>query len=113
MNYLKCAKVLKYDKNKKILRIANKNISLIKKGNDTDDIRLLETLLSDKDKLWWNDEILADWGYRVDDKTTKNKVYFSARNLQRKIKHATNIDDFIEFTTAEFNINPRYLKINE
>lgn len=103
----------KYDKNKKILRIANKNISLAKKGTDTDDIKLLETLLIDKEKIWWNDEILEEWGYHADDKITKNKVYSSARNLQRKIKHVTNIDDFIEFTTAEFNINPRYLKVDE
>ena len=103
----------KYDKAKKVLKIAGKNISLAKKGKDTDGIRLLETLLKDKGKTWWNDEVFEDWGYKIDDEKSKNKLYHASKSLNKKIKDTVDIEDFIEHTTTEFNINQRYLKVDE
>ena len=103
----------KYDSDKKVLKIAGKSISLAKKGKETDSIKLLETLLKDTDKTWWNDEILEDWGYRTDEDTTKNKTYHAGKGLNKKIKDVAGIEDFIEHTTTEFKINPRYLKVAE
>lgn len=103
----------KYDSDKKVLKIAGKSISLAKKGKETDSIKLLETLLKDTDKTWWNDEILEDWGYRTDEDTTKNKTYHAGKGLNKKIKDVAGIEDFIEHTTTEFKINPRYLKVDE
>ena len=105
----------KYDSNRKVLTIADKKITLAKKNKDTDSIRLLETLLKEPRERRWEDEILEDWGYREDETKTlpKNKVYFAKNNLNTIIKKAVNIDDFIEGSTREFNINPRYLKIEE
>lgn len=103
----------KYDSDKKVLKIAGKSISLAKKGKETDSIKLLETLLKDTDKNWWNDEILEDWGYRTDEDTTKNKTYHAGKGLNKKIKDVAGIEDFIEHTTTEFKINPRYLKVDE
>jgi len=103
----------KYDKAKKVLKVAGKNISLAKKGKDTDGIRLLETLLKDKGKTWWNDEVFEDWGYKIDDEKSKNKLYHASKSLNKKIKDTVDIEDFIEHTTTEFNINQRYLKVDE
>jgi hypothetical protein len=103
----------KYDSDKKVLKIAGKSISLAKKGKETDSIKLLETLLKDTDKTWWNDEILEDWGHRTDEDTTKNKTYHAGKGLNKKIKDVAGIEDFIEHTTTEFKINPRYLKVDE
>lgn len=103
----------KYDSDKKVLKIAGKSISLAKKGKETDSIKLLETLLKDTNKNWWNDEILEDWGYRTDEDTTKNKTYHAGKGLNKKIKDVAGIEDFIEHTTTEFKINPRYLKVDE
>jgi len=103
----------KYDSDKKVLKIAGKSVSLAKKGKETDSIKLLETLLKDTEKTWWNDEILEDWGYRTDEDTTKNKTYHAGKGLNKKIKDVAGIEDFIEHTTTEFKINPRYLKVDE
>ena len=73
----------------------------------------METVLKDTDKNWWNDEILEDWGYRTDEYTTKNKTYHAGKGLNKKIKDVAGIEDFIEHTTTEFKINPRYLKVDE
>jgi hypothetical protein len=103
----------KYDEIKKVLRISGKNISLAKKGKDTDGIRLLETLLKDKRKTWWNDEVFEYWGYKIGDEKSKNKLYHASKSFNKNIKDATGIEDFIEHTTMEFKINQRYLKVDE
>jgi hypothetical protein len=101
-----------YDSEKKILNLCKKKIKLAVKGNDTDSIKLIETLLKDKEKTWHNDEILNDWGYSLDEDTSKNKIYHSAKNLNKKIEKELKISDFIIPTTKDCKINPKYLKID-
>jgi hypothetical protein len=102
-----------YDKNKKILRLAGKSISLAKKGKDTNAIKLLEILLKDTNRAWNNDEITDDWGCHEGDEISKNKIYHAARGLNMNIAKITGIDDFIEYTTHEAKINQKYLKVDE
>ena len=48
-----------------------------------------------------------------EDGVAKNKIYYAKRNLNNAIKDKTGIDDFIEGSTMQFNINPKYLKVDE
>ena len=103
----------KYDTDKKVLKIAGKSIPLAKKGKDTDSIKLLETLLKNTNETWHNDQIYADWGIHLDEVMIKNKTYHAGKALNAKIKKVVGLEDFIEHTTTEFRINPRYLKVDE
>lgn len=102
-----------YDDNNKVIKIAGQEVFLAKKGKDTDAIKLLETLLSEEKRIWYNDEIVDNWGYHIDDNIPKNKIYQASRKLNQLILKVTQIEDFITGTTSEFAINPKYIKIDE
>ncbi|MCX6739464.1 MAG: hypothetical protein NT098_05480 [Candidatus Parcubacteria bacterium] len=105
-----------YDKKYQTLKFLGQEIELSKKGKKTDEVFLLETLLTAENDEWkHNDEILNDWGYNDDDlkNLPKNKVYFAGRNINNKIAIKTQIEDFIECNTTKARINPKYKKVDE
>lgn len=106
----------KFDAKRGVLKFAGKEIELSKKGNETDAVLLLKTLLGEKINNWkYNDEILADWGYNDDDQKNvpKNKVYFAGQKINNAIALKTQIEDFIECNTSKARINPKYRKVDE
>lgn len=106
----------KFDENTGILKFSGQDISLSKKGKETDAVLLLKTLLKTKDDDWVHeDEILEDWGYSDEDQkdTPKNKVYFAGLKINNAVALKTQIEDFVECNTSKARINPKYRKIDE
>lgn len=102
-----------YDPERKILTIGNKQVLLDKKGKETDGILLLETLLEDPNRIWYLDEIKENLGYRFDEELPKNKYYHARNKINEIINKETEIDDFIIGKTKEFQINPKYIEVDE
>ena len=102
----------KYDNQRKIISIGDKKIKLKLKGKDTDGIKLLEILLTDKNKTWYADEIKEAFGYKMFDKITKNKFYYAKNRINSIIEKETNFKDFILGGTKDFSINNKYLKVD-
>ena len=105
-----------FDKQRGVLKFANKNIEISKNNKETDAVLLLKTLMKEESSEWkHNDEILTDWGYHETDfkNLPKNKIYFAAQKLNNTIELETGIKDFIEYNTTKARINPKYRKIDE
>ncbi len=105
----------KFDEKRGVLFFAGKEITISKKGKETDAILLIKTLLKKEPQTWkYNDEILEDWGYTEDDmeRLPKNKVYFAAQKANQAIALVAQIDDFIECNTTKARINPKYIKVD-
>ncbi len=95
-----------------VLRLEGKDIEISKGGKETYSMQLLSTLQKDPGHEWFKDEILTDWGYSEDEqgRLARNRVYNAARKVNELIDKTARIPDFIQFNTAKFWINPKYLK---
>lgn len=105
-----------FDDKRGVLKFAGQEIELSKKGNETDAVLLLRSLLKEETNEWkHNDEILSDWGYNDEDqkRVPKNKVYFAGQKVNTAVALKTQIDDFLECSTSKARINPKYRKIDE
>jgi hypothetical protein len=105
-----------FDAKRGVLKFADKEIELSKKGKETDAVLLLDTLLKEKTTDWkHNDEILSDWGYEdeAQKKLPKNKVYFAGQKINNAVALKTQIEDFVECNTSKARINPKYRKVDE
>lgn len=106
----------KFDEKKGVLKFAEQEIELSKKGKQTDAVLLMKTLLKTEGDDWkHNDEILTDWGYNDDDQkgVAKNKVYYAGQKINNAVELKTKIGDFIECNTSKARINPKYRKVDE
>lgn len=104
-----------FDAKKGILKFAEQEIELSKKGKQTDAVLLMQTLMKAKGDAWsHNDEILADWGYNDDDQKglAKNKVYFAGQKINTTVAIKTKIEDLIECNTSKARINPKYKSVD-
>jgi len=98
---------------KGILSFAGKNVELAKKGNETDAVLLIKSIIwVPKWEYKYEDEILEEWDptWIYAKKWAKNKVYDAARRVNELVLRETKIEDFLEHWTKKFRINPRYLK---
>lgn len=105
-----------FDKETGICKFAGEEIRLSRRGNQTDSVLLLTSLLKSDPTEWKHtDEILPDWGYHEDDLKSmpKNKVYHAALKINQLVALQTQIDDFIDCTTTKVRINPKYIKVDE
>jgi hypothetical protein len=105
-----------FDDKTGVLKFADQEIALAKKGKETDSVLLMRTLLKESVGEWkFNDEILVDWGYsdELQIELPKNKVYFAGQKINNAIALKTKINDFIECNTTKARINPKYLKVDE
>ena len=100
--------LVNFDPITRILSLKGASI-LISKKEDSDSHKLMRTLFKAK-RVWANDEILEDWGYRMDDKTAVNKVYQAGKQINSVVAQEVQIKDFIEITTKSASINKKYLK---
>ncbi len=102
----------KYDDKKKVLRFAGKNITLAKKGKDTDAIRLLETLLKEPEIELWSitkemydrkmkeyKEQQYDLGVRKDELTRADENYYLVAKLVLNL--AKNAEEIFESSEIE------------
>lgn len=96
-----------------ILKFAGKEIELSKKKKETDAVLLMKTLNKEPSRAWFEDEILEDWDALAVDNTAQNKCYAAARKVNNFIREKTQIDDFLDHNTNKFQINPKYLKVDE
>ena len=105
----------RYDNDKKILYFDGKEIEIAKKSKETDPVLLLECLLEEVGNEWvYNDTLYEKAGYRDGVvNAPKNKFYFASQKLNDMIAKKTGIEDFIEFDTSKYRINPKYRKIDE
>ncbi len=111
---------MKTDLEKGVLVINEKPVFLsTKAGKENNPLRLLKTLMKEPDRYWFADEILVDWEQFADKNDVKelkkqkriprNRVYNAARALNTKVLDKSDTHDFIEYDTAKYRINPKYL----
>lgn len=99
---------LDFDASSSTLYFAGKAIIIsVRAQNDAHE--LLRTIFKDRTKLWNADEVLNDWRFDIERKTSKRKVYYAGKAVNRIIALKTQIDDFLTVTTKTVAINKRYL----
>ncbi len=100
---------LSFDENTRKLSFNNEEI-LISKKEESDPHKLMRTLFKDENKIWANDEVIDDWGYKFGEKVSENKVYQAGKKVNSIIAQDTKIKDFLDITTKSISINKKYLK---
>lgn len=87
----------------------NKKKIVISKSENNEQHLFLNTIFSDKEKLWDFDEIAEHLQREYDPKNDWNKYYQTGQKINSKIKYKTDIPDFVDITTKTARINRKYL----
>lgn len=102
------ADAMRFDDGNRVLFFKGKSIAISKK-EDSDAHKLMRTLFKNAQKTWANDEVLEDWGYRIDDNVPTHKVYQASRKINSIIAQDTTIKDFLVISTKTVAINEKWL----
>lgn len=102
-----------FDKKTGQVKFSTANVSLSSGSKQTDAVLLMEALDKNGVGDWiHNDEIFDVLGLKDVDrqKAAKNKFYKAAIKIKEKIAIKVHIEDFLEFSTEKFRINPIYTR---
>ncbi|HAL24896.1 TPA: hypothetical protein DDZ49_01605 [Candidatus Wolfebacteria bacterium] len=91
-----------------VLHFKNKDILISK--SYTNPRKLLDIILNEPNKTWDYSEIWEEWDELENYNPLKrNRFYNAAYDVNQKVGIATDVNDFLEYTTNEVKINKKYL----